>query len=442
MTERPDKQISALSRVIALEIDDVMPLDRGGNTFGVPVAVLDSRYSNPSVVLSIEDFVPVNEWAAILAGTSTYDATTDLQNAIDASAGMKQTLCIRGTLNTNTLNVTSGCHIDLSGTLKPITNVTVLNMKKGGTVDGIGSIDVSNLNTSYTAACVTFIGSELFDTTKPTWLRDIRLTNATNSVGYYTGTGIKMYAAGSQHRVYDVDINVSIVGFDIGIKMECIGPGVGLFAFINSNRIKARITWFKTSAFLQVGNDASNGLNPINANFIELTTQPNAAIDNALNALTIEGRYNRIRHMSWDWVGNSVNTVSTIFTANSQSNIYETTDLPAQISDLGPTAINTHNIITSAGMNSGMKVIGSAVVAYDYASIAAGDTDLGLTATITGAAFGDIVLIARSSAFPIKGQLYGEVSGVDTVQVIAYNPSAAAIDPVNINYHITVLRAT
>lgn len=89
-----------------------------------------------------------------------------------------------------------------------------------------------------------------------------------------------------------------------------------------------------------------------------------------------------------------------------------------------------------------MRYIGSASSALDFPSIAAQSYE-DLTITVTGAATGNAVILARQGTWPAQGVIYQSfVSAVDTVTVRAYNITAGAIDPTAATYKVTVLALT
>ena len=79
---------------------------------------------------SVLRYIPVEEWAAILAGTSTYDATAAINSAISAE---KHVFLPRGVFNVNPdvgIQVVTGCTIDGAGKNK----TTIVALPNGGTL--------------------------------------------------------------------------------------------------------------------------------------------------------------------------------------------------------------------------------------------------------------------------------------------------------------------
>lgn len=85
-----------------------------------------------------------------------------------------------------------------------------------------------------------------------------------------------------------------------------------------------------------------------------------------------------------------------------------------------------------------MQYIGTASSALDFPSIAA-QSYQDLTITVTGAAVGNAVMLARQGTWPAQGVIYTAfVSAVNTVTVRAYNITGAAIDPTAATWKVSV----
>lgn len=76
---------------------------------------------------------------------------------------------------------------------------------------------------------------------------------------------------------------------------------------------------------------------------------------------------------------------------------------------------------------------------HDFASIAT-LTNSTTTVTVTGAQVGDSVIVNPSSTLEAGLILYGYVSAVDTVTIVASNPTAGAIDPASRTYYVSVIK--
>ena len=81
----------------------------------------------------------------------------------------------------------------------------------------------------------------------------------------------------------------------------------------------------------------------------------------------------------------------------------------------------------------------SATATIDFASIADGDEETA-TATVTGAAVGDVALVSCESLTDGLG-LTANVTGADEVTILAFNNSGGAIDQASDTYHIKVIKA-
>jgi len=77
---------------------------------------------------------------------------------------------------------------------------------------------------------------------------------------------------------------------------------------------------------------------------------------------------------------------------------------------------------------------------FDFPNILAGAIST-TTATVPNTAVGDTVLITPSTALEAGLVVYGYVSAVNTVTLVANNPTAAAINPASRTYYITVIKA-
>ncbi len=115
-------------------------------------------------IISVLDFIPVAEHTAIQAGTSTYDASTDIQAALDAAAG-KTTYFSPGTYiseseltppsnttifaypNTATLTKQTGGTHDLI-TLSSVDNISVMGLKLDGKRSAGGGVAGNSLGAS------------------------------------------------------------------------------------------------------------------------------------------------------------------------------------------------------------------------------------------------------------------------------------------------------
>jgi len=76
---------------------------------------------------------------------------------------------------------------------------------------------------------------------------------------------------------------------------------------------------------------------------------------------------------------------------------------------------------------------------HDFGSIGAVSTAT-TTATVTGAATGDSVLITPSTALEAGINVYGYVSAADTITIVANNSTAGAIDPASRTYYVSVIK--
>ena len=79
-------------------------------------------------------------------------------------------------------------------------------------------------------------------------------------------------------------------------------------------------------------------------------------------------------------------------------------------------------------------------VTFDFPNIGAVATST-TTATLTGAAVGDTVIVTPSTALEAGLVIYSYVSAVNTITLVANNPTAAAINPASRTYYITVIKA-
>lgn len=88
------------------------------------------------------------------------------------------------------------------------------------------------------------------------------------------------------------------------------------------------------------------------------------------------------------------------------------------------------------------QVVYHGQVTVDIGNAATGSgTAANTTATIPGAALGDMVLVAaQGSAENANSKVVAEVSAANTVRFTVLNNSAGAVDPASKVYNLTVLR--
>lgn len=80
-------------------------------------------------------------------------------------------------------------------------------------------------------------------------------------------------------------------------------------------------------------------------------------------------------------------------------------------------------------------------VTVDIANAAVGSGTSGVgTATVAGAAVGDLVFVSPRAAVTAGAPIVGEVSAADTVRLTTMNNSAGAVDYASAVYDIVVLR--
>lgn len=87
----------------------------------------------PGEQISILDFIPVGEHAAILNGTSTYDATSGVQDAVDAAIAQRRTLFANGHYRlTSTINIAGSLTIEGEGCEMQVGNLGAVQTRGKG----------------------------------------------------------------------------------------------------------------------------------------------------------------------------------------------------------------------------------------------------------------------------------------------------------------------
>lgn len=88
------------------------------------------------------------------------------------------------------------------------------------------------------------------------------------------------------------------------------------------------------------------------------------------------------------------------------------------------------------------KVIFAGPLTVDISSAATGSGTSGTgTATVSGAAVGDIVLVSNpAGAYTAGAPVVGDVSAANTVRLTTINNSAATVDYASTSYTVIVLR--
>lgn len=95
---------------------------------------------------------------------------------------------------------------------------------------------------------------------------------------------------------------------------------------------------------------------------------------------------------------------------------------------------------TSGRVPAAQKML-TATATLDFASIAAGAVGT-LTATVTGAATGDFVIVAPPGNLTAGLVFCGFVSAANTVTIRIINGTAGAVDPASATFGIAVLPAS
>ena len=97
-------------------------------------------------------------------------------------------------------------------------------------------------------------------------------------------------------------------------------------------------------------------------------------------------------------------------------------------------------LIGDRGTKARLRIMsGTNVEAGTVSCGAAARTALG-TVTVTGAAFGDAVLVGVPEAQPTSLFIHGEVTAVNTVTVYGLNPTAGALSATAGTYKVFVLK--
>ncbi len=78
-------------------------------------------------------------------------------------------------------------------------------------------------------------------------------------------------------------------------------------------------------------------------------------------------------------------------------------------------------------------------IVADVTSISVNNSGF-ISLTVTGAAFGDFVLVSHSSALSGDLTVTARVIGADTVGIYLHNTGSAAVDPVSMTYYVKVIK--
>jgi len=104
----------------------------------------------------------------------------------------------------------------------------------------------------------------------------------------------------------------------------------------------------------------------------------------------------------------------------------------------GP-VISTNGFIAGSGTTVVTAVL-TATSTIDFTSLSANTTADSSGITVTGAAVGDVVMVAPPATIASGLVVTGYVSAADTVKVRVANVTASPIDPASGSFRVTVLK--
>jgi hypothetical protein len=209
--------------VIATTVNELVktrpPFDRTGAERTAGVTPLDYSYAPGHLGGHIFRFIPPSEHAAILAGTSTYDASADIQNCID-SLQPGDTITIVGYPRAQGLTlVTSDITFAGAGWIRPVsdTTATILTIGSDATNTDVkrisGHLRIGDTTTNYT------------DYPDITGLKLVRCTECTLFVDI-TACGIGADFAPTESAVaYNHFFLGMIYNNEVGIRFNPSGDG-------------------------------------------------------------------------------------------------------------------------------------------------------------------------------------------------------------------------
>jgi hypothetical protein len=116
---------------------------------------------------------------------------------------------------------------------------------------------------------------------------------------------------------------------------------------------------------------------------------------------------------------------------------YDAADTGAAVSITGGLVVDSITLGSGAALGG----ILSSVVSVDFASVPGNDS-VTTTATLTGAAVGDAVIVTPSSQWSgayLDLAVSGQVTAADTVTLTAANSAATAVNPAAVNFRLTAI---
>jgi hypothetical protein len=174
------------------------------------------------------------------------------------------------------------------------TNYNVLELEK----------EASLLNPNITIDDANFIGNVIYLDGKykyyNSWYR-ARVVNPiiVNWTGSYKGTGIYLYAGGTDHEISFVNFeNARIVGMDTGVKLKTVTPPSSM-AWVNANRF-INLTIEDCITMIDIDSGVINTVptHEASGNFftgLYLQLSPNTT-----TAIRVSGQYNKFEGLTWD----------------------------------------------------------------------------------------------------------------------------------------------
>lgn len=239
------------------------------------------------------------------------------------------------------LNVTTEWEFDQGGTIVPLADATVLQIKAGGRFHGPGLIDTSGVP-GYASAAVSLDGDQKFAWDDNCVLDDLTIDNGSQ----FTGTALYLHAhaANGDHISFVRSRNLTLQGFSEGLYFHSEDPGGGGACWVNSNDFfQTTIAWCVRFVHFEGFNTAPNA---VNSNVVECVIQPKAGAGAANRAVLCDGKFNRVTAQIWDWSGANVSSLNAVeFTESSERNYMLTNWVPTGMIDEGSFDVSKQNKI-------------------------------------------------------------------------------------------------
>ncbi|MDQ6600126.1 hypothetical protein E2K98_10190 [Bacillus salipaludis] len=241
------------------------------------------------------EYVNVDEFGA--NGEDSKDDSESIQRAINYSQkskiGKVKLLGNRNYILRNGLVLAEGVELEFGQNTRLIIkgNFRVITVKKNASISN-GILEV--VDDHFNSDVIYLDGSQKFWSWDRTQIKNVTILNTSGS---YKGTGLHLYAGGSDQYICFVKFtDMNIAGFHTGVKLEAKKPQDSKYSFINGNRFSNLtlddcINGIDMNSSVTVPNESSG--NEFNGLQIQVTK-------NTKKAIKVSGSDNKFEGIIWD----------------------------------------------------------------------------------------------------------------------------------------------